>query len=126
MKYREFGFIILQFVVLFFFIPSCNSIQQIKFDKVKWNERTDPAFPPPYRSKMLKDLTTEHKLVGLKYSQLIELLGEPNFNDSSSLAYKIIEDYGHDIDPVYTKNLDFTFLKDSTITSFKVYEWKKK
>ena len=75
---------------------------------------------------MLKDLTTEHKLVGLKYSQLIELLGEPNFNDSSSLAYKIIEDYGHDIDPVYTKNLDFTFLKDSTITSFKVYEWKKK
>ena len=113
----------LHLAALVFLFSSCSNEE--KFNKEKWNERTDPAFPPPYRKTMLKDLTTNHKLVGLKYSQLIELLGEPNFNNTNSLAYKVIEDYGHDIDPVYTKNLDFTFSKDSVITSFKVDEWKK-
>lgn len=122
-KYIKFGFIGLYLTALIFLFTSCSNEE--KFNKDKWNEQDDPAFPPPHRSKMLKDLTANHKLVGLKYSQLIELLGEPNFTDSSSLAYKVIEDYGHDIDPVYTKNLDFTFSKDSVITSFKVDEWKK-
>jgi hypothetical protein len=78
-----------------------------------------------YRPKMLTDLTTNYKLKGLKYSELIELLGIPDSKDSSSLSYKIIVDYGHDIDPVYTKDLDFTFSKDSIITAVKVNEWKK-
>ena len=75
---------------------------------------------------MLTDLTTNYKLTGLKYSQLIDLLGIPDSKDSSSLSYKIIVDYGNDIDPVYAKNLDFTFSKDSVITSFNIDEWKKK
>jgi hypothetical protein len=94
---------------------------------VKWDEQPDLAFTPPYREKMLKDLTTNHKLVGLKYSEIINLLGAPNFHDgaSASFGYDIIIDYGSDIDPVYTKTLDFTFSEDSVITSFKVNEWKK-
>ncbi len=125
MGYKKIMILLLTFVGLSFLMFSCSDNKQVKFDKNKWNERADPAFPPPYRSKMIQDLTTNHKLVGLKYSQLIELLGEPNFNDSTSLVYTIIVDYGHDIDPVYTKNLDFTFSKDSILTSFKVDEWKK-
>ena len=79
----------------------------------------------PYRNKMLKDLTSNYKLVGLKHSEIVNLLGDPNFSDSSSFAYEVIEDYGSDIDPVYTKNLDFEFGKDSIITAFKIAEWKK-
>jgi hypothetical protein len=102
---------------------SCKDFEQIKFDKGKWRTKDDMEFP--YRNKMLKDLTTNYKLVGLKHSEIIELLGEPNFSDSSSFAYQVIEDYGSDIDPVYTKNLDFEFSKDSMITAFKIEEWKK-
>jgi hypothetical protein len=96
---------------------------QIKFDKRKWRTKDDMKFP--FRDKMLKDLTTNYKLVGLKHNEIINLLGEPNFSDSSSFAYQLIEDYGSDIDPVYTKNLDFEFNQDSIITAFKIEEWKK-
>lgn len=120
----NFALLILQFTAVVFLF-SCNNNEQIKFDKNKWDQQTDPLFPSSYRPKMLTDLTTSHKLVGLKYSQLMELLGTPDFTDSSSLSYKIEVDYKHDIDPVYTKDLDFTFSKDSIITSFKVNEWRK-
>ena len=95
------------------------------FDKVKWDEQPDLAFTPPYRKKMLKDLTTNYKLVGVKYSEIISLLGAPNFRDSISFSYDIIIDYGSDIDPIYTKRLDFNFSKDSIIISCEVSEWKK-
>ena len=121
MEYKKFSLIILQFVVLILF--SCSN-KQLKFNKGKWNEQMDPIFPSSYRPKMLTDLTSNYKLVGYKYSQLVELLGIPDYKDSSSLTYKIVVDYGYDIDPVYTKNLDFIFSKDSIITSFKIYEWK--
>jgi len=125
-KHIKFSLIILQFTIVVLLFACNDSSKQVKFDKAKWNEQTDPLFPSSYRPQMLTDLTTNYKLVGFKYSQLIELLGTPDTKDSSSLSYKIVVDYGHDIDPVYTKDLDFTFSKDSTITSFKVDEWKKK
>lgn len=115
----------LQSVAITFLAACNNNDKEMKFDKVKWKEKKDPAFPSAYRNKMLNDLMLNQKLTGLKYNQLIDLLGTPNFNDSSTLSYKIIVDYGSDIDPVYTKDLDFTFSKDSIITTFKVNEWKK-
>lgn len=125
-KNINFVLLILQFFI-FVFLSSCDgSKKQIKFDKNKWNEQADPLFPSSFRSQMLTDLTTSYKLKGLKYSELIELLGVPDAKDSSSLSYKIMVDYERDIDPVYTKNLDFSFSKDSVVTSFKVNEWKKK
>jgi hypothetical protein len=124
MKQLRFYYTIILLIGISFFL-SCNGDRAMKFDKNKWNEQADPLFPSVYRPKMLTDLTTNYKLKGLKYSELIELLGIPDSKDSSSLSYKIIVDYGHDIDPVYTKDLDFTFSKDSIITAVKVNEWKK-
>lgn len=125
MKHIKFSIIILQFTTIIILFACNDNNMQVKFEKSKWNEQTDPLFPSSYRKQMLTDLTTNYKLVGFKYSQLIELLGTPDNKDSSSLSYKIIVDYGHDIDPVYTKDLDFTLSKDSMIVSFKVEEWKK-
>jgi hypothetical protein len=113
---------LIPFIILVGLI-SCKNFGQIKFDKIKWMTKDDMEFP--FRKKMLNDLTTNYKLAGLKYGEIIKLLGEPNFSDSSSFAYQVIEDYGSDIDPVYTKNLDFKFDKDSVITSYKIAEWKK-
>lgn len=122
MKHRKFGFILLQFVIIALLV-ACNNNKQVKFDKSKWTLKNDMEYP--FRRQILNDLTTNYKLIGLNYSQLIELLGRPNYKDSVSVAYIIVENYGLDIDPVYTKNLDFTFSKDSIITSFKVNEWKR-
>jgi hypothetical protein len=114
---------IVYFALFVFPFSSCN--MKIKFDKEKWDEHPDLAFSPPYRNKMLTDLTAHHKLIGLHYSELIEMLGKPNFSDSNFIGYTILVDYGSDIDPVYTKNLNFNFSKDSIITSYKIDEWKK-
>ena len=91
----------------------------------KWNEQIDPAFPSQYRLKMLDDLTSNYKLKGIKYSELIDLLGTPDTKDNSSLSYRIIVDYWRDIDPIYSKDLDFEFSKDSVITAFSIKEWRK-
>lgn len=117
--------LMLQFAAVSFLL-SCNYQNKIiKFDKNKWNEQTDPLFPSRYRANMLADLITNYNLVGLNYTQLIEFLGIPDTKDSGSLTYKIVVDYNRGIDPIYTKDLDFYFSKDSVITSFKVNEWKK-
>ena len=125
MKYQKYIFKPIFFALLISLFSTCNN--EIKFDKVKWDEQPDLVFTPPYRKKMLKDLTTNHKLVGLKYLEIISLLGAPNFQDSAtaSFGYDIIINYGSDVDPIYTKTLNFTISKDSVIISFKVNEWKK-
>ena len=115
---------ILGCLVLLLFLISCKN--EMKFDKATWNiSATDPVSSPPFRGRMLTDLTTNYTLKGLKYNQLVELLGIPNTADSNSLSYNIDINYGSDIDPVYAKYLEFQFSKDSVITSFKIEEWKK-
>jgi len=94
--------LMLQFFFTFLLL-SCDGNNQIKFDRRKWDKQEDPVFPSSYRSKMLTDLTTNYNLKGMKYSELIKLLGLPNHIDSNSLSYQIKVDYEKDIDPVYEK-----------------------
>jgi len=97
----------------------------MKFDKKIWDQASEDGIPPPCRDKMLKDLTSNKKLVGLTYNELIQLLGTPDFKDSTTVSYGIIIDYKRDIDPVYIKNLCFYLSGDSVATSFKTEEWEK-
>jgi hypothetical protein len=64
----------------------------------------DANFPPRDREKMLRDLFSNYKLVGIKYSDLTKLLGTPDNGDSVSVSYEIELDYGFDIDPIYSKD----------------------
>jgi hypothetical protein len=116
---------IIIFVFIFILFSCKGRHNQEKFDTAKWTEQEDPLFPPKQRQLMLDDLITNHKLEGLTYQQLIGILGIPDNKDDTSLSYKIIVDYSKDIDPVYTKDLDFSFSKDSLIKSFRILEWKK-
>lgn len=112
----------LKFSIAIFIIILLGCNTQIKFDKTKWALKDDIEYP--YRDAMLKDLTTNYKLSGLKYSELISLLGPPQISDSTSLSYQVILHYNV-IDPDYSKDLEFVFNKDSIIKSFKIFEWKE-
>ena len=101
---------------------SCK--HDIKYSKELWQE-TDSGFSSPYRDQMLNDLMKNYYLKGMKVSQLLKLLGPADYVEKGLITYRIKIEYGSDIDPTYTKNLDFNYSKDSTITSFKVVEWKK-
>lgn len=100
------------------------SCQSQNFDKVKWQTREDPAFPPSSREAMVNDLLSSNRLNDMKESQVIDLLGFPDYKDSSTLNYSIVVDYGFDIDPIYTKILRVYLDKDSSVRSVNIEEWK--
>jgi hypothetical protein len=112
------------FLSLNLLLLSCDN--NIKFEKSGWLERDDPD-GYANRENMLNDLIANHKIKGLKYSEIIDLLGPPeNYANSNSniISYNIVLDFGHDIDPVYTKDLDLEFSKDSIVQDFKLVENK--
>lgn len=115
----------LLFIISFLLsISSCKN-DKLRFDKTKWDLREDPAFVSPYREKMIDDLVLNYKLTNIKYSELRQLLGAPEIIESSSVVYTISEYYGTDIDPVYSKSIEFKLSADSIITSYEIKEWKK-
>lgn len=112
------------FFSLTLLLLSCDN--HIKFEKSGWLQRDDPD-GYANRENMLKDLLENHKIKGLKYSELIDLLGPPeNYANKKPniISYNIVLDYEHDIDPVYTKDLDVEFSKDSIVKDYKLVENK--
>ena len=103
---------------------SCQTQQ--KFDKVKWAEVADlMAFPN--RKYMIDDLVKNYQLKGKKYSEIVELLNEPQskLDSTMQIFYDIDVDYGSDIDPIYSKILLITFDNDTVVKSYEVHFWKK-
>ena len=104
-------------IFISFILTSCNT--DTKFDKNQWLQQDDLG-QFTYRKNMIKDLTTNHKLVGLSYKQLIDFIGQPakNFeNKKDEISYPINVGYGRDIDPVFTKTLILKISNDSTYPS---------
>jgi hypothetical protein len=112
--------------ILTTFVISTACTNKQKFDKSKWEFSDELGFYPN-RDEMLNDLTQNEKLKGLTYRQLIDKIGEPEKNiveESNSIYYSIVTNYGHDIDPVYSKTLEFRFNKDSVVVDFRIIETK--
>ena len=105
-------------------LHSCETKQ--KFDDKKWVEVGD-LMTFPNRKSMIDDLTKTIPLKGKSYQAIVSLLGQPQYpiGVTMEIGYKIDENYGSDIDPIYTQTLLFHFDKDSTVESFEVIEWKK-
>lgn len=114
-KMKRFQILLYFFVILTF--ASCNQ----KFDKTAWNIRKD--FDYPNRALMVDDLLKNYKLKGITINQLFDLLGKTEIQNNEAY-YNIITDYGTDIDPVYTKNLEFTFNEKGRVEKFKIKEWE--
>jgi len=99
---------------------SCN----YSFDKTGWLKKED-IDGYILRDDMLKDLLLKYKLKGLKYKELISLIGKPQIIDSNIISYQIMIDYGNDIDPIHRKYLTFRLNGDSLVVDYKIDEWKK-
>nr|WP_157535854.1 hypothetical protein [Mucilaginibacter sp. L294] len=107
------------FILFAVTLSACTSKQP--FDRFGWNDGDGLTFPKRYM--MVDDLLATHKLVGLKFSNVVGLLHYPDrFSyDRLSFHYEITRKMSG-IDTLYTKNLVFTMGKDSVITSVKVTE----
>jgi len=97
--------------------------RNVKFDKEKWKAGDGISYS--MRDNVLKDLTTNYKLVGMNYKDVIRLLGKPNDTATLKTSYEIINtahEYNPKRKPAYKKNLEFYFSKDSIVTRTAVYE----
>ncbi len=103
---------------------SCH--QQIKFDKEKWLQ-ADDLMTFPNRSYMVDDLIKNRNFKGKNLNSVVNLLGQPQYalDSGMEIGYKIEEDFGSDIDPVYTKTLLVHFDKDTTVDTIRLKEWEK-
>jgi hypothetical protein len=103
-------------------LSACS--KDIPFENVKWLEKDEVDYP--YRHRMIDDLLENHRLQGLSYRQLTELLGQPEkYDTKEKIIYDIEQEYGTDIDPVYVKYLAFTLDKDSVVIDYELKEFKK-
>lgn len=96
---------------------------KVKFDKQKWKMGDGLSYT--MRESILEDLTTNYKLVGMTYKDVIRLLGKPDDTYTLKTSYDIINneaEYNPKNKPLYRKNLEFYFSKDSVVTRFNVYE----
>jgi hypothetical protein len=103
---------------------SCGK-NEIKFNELTWNERDDMFYKN--RELMVNDLMENQLHKGMKYKELLEMLGNPENHENlkpNTIAYEIMVDYGSDIDPVEGKDLYMIFNKDSTLIDFKLKHWK--
>ena len=109
-------------LILVLALASCDT--QIKFDKKAWRTKND-IYPCECREQMIEDLTKNHKLIGLKNSELTRLLGTPDLQEDLNIHYDLVIDYGSDIDPIYKRTLFFTLNRDSTVKEYQISEWNK-
>jgi hypothetical protein len=115
------------YLILCFTLVGCLNCNQEseKFDKVSWNEISDPTFPPSQRKEMVNDVINNRVYPGMNKKEVVNVLGEPNYNSGSGIIYRIIVEYGTDIDPVFTMDLEIQFSKDSLVSSVRIKEWRK-
>ena len=76
--------------------------EKIDFSQYAWSEKGD-LNNYPKRPKIIQELFANFKFEGQNLIAIKRLLGEPDFSDAKTISYKIEEQYGTDIDPVYSK-----------------------
>lgn len=106
---------------------SCNPPLE-KFSTAGWKKVADLK-SYNHREGMMKDLLKNHLHKGMKYEDVVKLLGITDLydspqKDSIQLIYTISEDYEDDIDPSEGKNFVLKFNKDSVLCHYYVEEWE--
>lgn len=103
------------FIFLIFLLISCKD--NIKFDSKKWKEWIETETTQSLRWEMSKDLIKEHKLIGLKTSEIINLLGKPKNKNNSELDYYL----GVSGNGINTGRL-IIYIENDIVVDFKVFE----
>lgn len=92
---------------LFLFI-SCSETKS-EFDSNKWKKKSADWWMTNIREQMLNDLVKSDSLINRSKTDVIEILGLPEFHDSLVFKYLIREKYSNTIDPDYIKYLEIHF-----------------
>ncbi len=86
------------FVAAFVSTPYLNDyVGGISFDSDRWKNWEETEAECCTRWRMVRSLTKRHDLVGMKRSEVIELLGKPG-DESKSTLYYYLGMTGHGID----------------------------
>ncbi|MBK0380123.1 hypothetical protein [Mucilaginibacter segetis] len=115
---------LINYVFPFFLLLAISGCRnQEKFTTEGWNDGDGISWPKRYT--MVEDLLQNHKLKGMSYKQVINLLDYPQRNSHTdrSFSYEITRKMDL-ADTLYFKSLIFYLNKDSVVTGVKVYEFK--
>ncbi len=78
-----------------------------------------------YREKMIDDVMDNYLKKGMTKKEVIQLLGNPDYQENNKITYNILEEYGWDIDPVEVKNLYIFLNNDSLVEKFNLEHWRQ-
>ncbi|MBU3821590.1 hypothetical protein KO566_05925 [Flavobacteriaceae bacterium XHP0103] len=84
----------------------------MKFDSKTWNKGGIDWQITETRENMVTDLIGSDTLIGLKKSQVIKLIGKPEFEERNQIKILVRERYSSDIDPHYISYLIIDFDND--------------
>ena len=88
------------FFLLLVIVGMSSCKRQEKFDKKKWSQIGD-VMTFPHRKYMVEDLIKSYPLKGMRYKEILLLLGPPQGTDSEfEIFYDVEVEYGTDIDPI--------------------------
>lgn len=122
MEFKRIVFLLLSVLAIQACQKKVECVTKLKFDKRLWlsNQQKDCYRD---REKMLYDLLDNHKIKGLKYSEIEKLLGNVEIESTSHskyVKYSITSEKDLTIDQRYSKELIIFLDRDSIAQSFMV------